>query len=342
MVRKTTKREPNITCVGPYQYKVVIRIKGYPTVCKTFENIEDARDFRNVTKRAMRRGNHIDTSQLDRITLSELLDRYSREVLEGMKSAAVRRSKVKVIKRHAIAGEVVGNITGMHIAKFRDERLKVVTGSTVRDELTLLHHLFKIARQEWGLPFPGNPVEAVRAPKPNRARDRRLEPGEEARLLAACKAYGGVIHDVVLFALETAMRRGEIAQLRWQDIRGNIARLEDTKNGERRDVPLSTAACRIVARQIRNIQDNRIFGLRSDSIGMAFRRACERAESGDGKKDQPIINLRFHDLRHEATSRLFEKSLSTEQVKLITGHKTYSMLDRYTHLRAEDLAKMLG
>ena len=106
----------------------------------------------------------------------------------------------------------------------------------------------------------------------------------------------------------------------------------DTKNGDPRMVPLSTTAAGILRDLPRRI-DGKVWGVRADSITQAFDRACRRAN---------IEDLRFHDLRHEATSRLFEKGLNLMQVAAITGHKTLQMLKRYTHLRVEDLAKLLG
>ena len=190
-----------------------------------------------------------------------------------------------------------------------------------------------------------NPVMKTRKPSvSNTARNRRLVDDEEQRLLAACEEYGGFIGPVVRLALETAMRRGEIASIRWRDVDLNnrIVHLYETKNGEDRDVPLSPIAVGIFKSlsKVRRI-DGLVFGIRADAITKAFGRVCERTKNQSGEIE-PIEDLRFHDLRHEATSRLFEKGLRTEVVKAITGHKTYQMLDRYTHLKAEDIAKMLG
>ncbi len=223
------------------------------------------------------------------------------------------------------------------MARYRDERLKVVRAQTVQHELHVLRHMFEIAIKEWGIPLTNNPVAMITPPKIARPRDRRLRPGEEERLLAACREYGGVIHDVVTFAIETAMRGGEIAAMRWLNVnlRNRTVYLETTKNGESRIVPLSSRATEILARRakVRNIKDNRVFHLDPLSITHAFKKITTMAG---------IEGLRFHDLRHEATSRLFERGLNPMQVASITGHKTLQMLKRYTHLRAEDLVKLPG
>lgn len=175
----------------------------------------------------------------------------------------------------------------------------------------------------------GNPVLAVRKPAPGKARDRRLLPDEEKRLLGECAP---VLKAIILFALETGMWRGEIQKLRWKDVEliKCTAQLLDTKNREDRTIPLSSRAIAVLKGLPRNINGKLFPGT---DISHSFTAACKRAA---------IKDLRFHDLRHEATSRFFEKGLNPMQVSAITGHKTLQMLKRYTHLRAEDLAKLLG
>ena len=135
-------------------------------------------------------------------------------------------------------------------------------------------------------------------------------------------------------AVETAMRRGEICDLRWENVNlaGRVALLPDTKNGTVRRVPLSSVALGVLAALPRRL-DGLVWDVKVDTVTRSFERACRRAA---------ITGLTFHDLRHEATSRLFEKGFNPMEVSAITGHKTLQMLKRYTHLRAEDLAKRMG
>jgi integrase len=146
-----------------------------------------------------------------------------------------------------------------------------------------------------------------------------------------------MLEPLVVLALETAMRLGELLGLDWPRIKldKRVAFLPLTKNGEPRSVPLSPKAIETLQRIPRNLQNQRVFWTwtRSDSVENAWRRVLLNAE---------ISDLRFHDLRHEATSRLFERGLSLPEVASITGHKTWQMLRRYTHLRAEDLAAKLA
>ena len=176
---------------------------------------------------------------------------------------------------------------------------------------------------------------------------------EEARLLEACNdARNHWLLPVVRFAMETAMRAGEMLEtfgtadpetgvrpqmttgLLWGnvDLGKRTALLPHTKNEEERTVPLSSTAVELLKGLPRSL-DGKVFGTTYEAIHLAFVRACKRAA---------IENFRFHDLRHEAASRLLEKGFNPMEVSAITGHKTLQMLKRYTHLRAEDLAKRMG
>lgn len=168
---------------------------------------------------------------------------------------------------------------------------------------------------------------------------------EETRLLEACAARPVKwLAPLVRLALATGMRQGELLALEWPNINldGQVAHLPDTKNGEGRDVPLSTAALQAIKDMVPQQEAGteselptagRVFPVRDDKVRREFPKACKAAG---------ITGLRFHDLRHEATSRLFEKGLNPMEAASVTGHKTLQMLKRYTHLRAEDLAKRLG
>jgi integrase len=179
-----------------------------------------------------------------------------------------------------------------------------------------------------------NPADNLKKPSSNPARERRLSGGE---LLALIKASSHTrnphIIPIILFALETGMRRGEILGLKWQgiDLKKRVAFLPLTKNGTSREVPMSSKAVTILEEERMNkysvpfpINDN------------AFRWAWDKL-----KKRAAISDLKFHDLRHEAISRFFEAGLSLVEVATISGHKDPKMLFRYTHLKASDISKKL-
>lgn len=270
------------------------------------------------------------------LTLATALERYSREVTPNKKGAANEMRRVRMWQRHPLGNKLLTELRPTDFAGFRDMRLaQNIAGNTVRLDLALIQSLFGVARLDWGVEGLGNPIKDIRKPKVSRGRDRRLRGDEEQRLLARYRERGNRRHEAIFqLALETAMRRSELVGLRWEDVRldDRVATLPDTKNGERRDVPLSTHAVQVLrSLEIRN--EGRVFEVHPDNVTLRFREAC---------KAKGIVGLRFHDLRHEATSRFFEKGLNMMEVAAITGHKTLQMLKRYTHLRAKDLAAKLG
>jgi len=322
-----------ITKRGPYQWQVKIRRKGYPVQSKTFETYQDAAAWARTIENEMDRGVFVSRKEAEATTLAEALERYESEKTEHKKGSAQKKLRIKLFKRSELASRFLATIRGTDVAKYRDRRLaEGMSPFTVNNELILLSNLFSVASKEWGFESLDNPVSKVARPKLPKGRDRRLAHGEEEILL---KHLPAGVRPVVQFALETAARRGEILDIKWKDVdlARRAIRLQDTKNGESRDIPLSSKALEILKRQPRKLRDDRVFPISGAHVSKSFRQACEKAE---------IEDLRFHDLRHEATSRLFEKGLNPMQVAAVTGHKTLVMLKRYTHLKAEDLAKMLG
>lgn len=216
----------------------------------------------------------------------------------------------------------------------------------------LISAVFTTAVKRWGYDFD-NPVRTVEIPSNGIGRTRRLEPGEYERLLASinkCRCR----HMPALFvlAVETAARRGELLKLDWKDVdlKTGTAVLRDTKNNEDRIIPLSSLARQTLKELPRSITGP-VFPLKEHQARSGFetarlraRRAYEKECKGTGKEPAPnyLTGLRFHDLRREGTTRLFERGFDIMEAASVTGHKTLSMLKRYTNLRAEDLARKLG
>jgi integrase len=261
----------------------------------------------------------------------EALERYGREISAGKKGADRERRRIRLLSRQPFAALPLAALRGTDLAKWRDEQQGSRSSATVRLDLALLSHMYTIARKEWGMGYLDNPVRAIRLPKPSRERDRRLEFGEEERLLAAASAIHPELAPIITLAIETGMRRGEICGAMRAWIRGQVLTLPDSKNGKARGVPLSSRAMAAMA-SLPSRLDGRITGMLPDYISKGFLAACRA--SG-------IEKMRFHDLRREATSRLFERGLSVMEVSAITG-LSLVMLRRYTNLQAEDLARRLG
>ena len=300
---------------------------------KTFTKKSDAALWAAETERAITLG--LPLGGDSGATLASVLQRYSREVTPLKKGADKELLRIRVILRHKITQTPLNHLTSTHIAKYRDDRLKKVAAGTVRRELGILSHALETARKEWDYYLPSNPVAGIRKPTEPKGRDRRLEDDEEKRLLGACRrSTNHWLLPLVCFALEPAMRRGELLTLEWKDVHVAQAwvHLSDTKNGSPRDVPLSSKAQAILT-DLPHDLSGRVFPVHFEALKGLWRRATKRAG---------IEDLHFHDLRHEATSRFFEKGLNVMEVATITGHKDLRMLQRYTHLRAEDLAVKLG
>jgi len=329
-------------------WEATIDKKGFKRLFRTFDTKAEAEAWAKVTESEMVRGVFVSRTEAENTTLSEALDRYEREVT-SKKKGFQERAIIRKWKFHPLANRSLASIQGKDIAAYRDQRLKEVSPNTVRLELAPISHLFTIAVQEWGMSGLINPVMQIRKPKLPSGRDRRLLSGELDRIIAA--SGSPALPDIVRFAIETGMRQAEISGITWDmvDLKKRTVTLLVTKNGDKRVVPLSTEAVRILSGLLRRI-DGKVWGITTHAVAVAYRRAVSRARTTyekecEEKKEEPdpsfLADLTFHDLRHEATSRFFEKGLNPMQVAAITGHKTLQMLKRYTHLKAEDLAEML-
>ena len=319
---------------GPYQWQAQIRKAGYPQQSKTFESRAEAEAWARALESEMDRGVFVSRAQAEQTTLGEALERYLREVTPTKKGAQHEERKIRRWQARDLARRPLASIRGADLAEFRDQRLaEGRSPSTVIHDLNVISHLFTVATKDWGMESLRNPVSYIRKPKRSQGRDRRLKGDEENRLLEAADSP---YREVIALAIETAMRAGELRTLKWSniDLEKRTAMLPDTKNGERRLVPLSSRAVEVLEGLAAQATGDDLFpDMSTANLSYRFRTLC---------RQQGVAGLRFHDLRHEATSRLFELGLNPMEVAAITGHKTLAMLKRYTHLRAEDLAAKLG
>ena len=319
---------------GPYQWQAQIRKTGYPQQSKTFESRAEAEAWARALESEMDRGVFVSRSEAEQTTLGEALERYLREVTPTKKGADREAGKIRRWQARDLARRPLASIRGADLAEFRDQRLAQGRSPyTVKHDLDVISHLFTVAVKEWGMESLRNPVSYIRKPKLPQGRDRRLKGDEEARLLEAAESP---YREVITLAIETAMRAGELRTLKWSniDLEARTAVLPDTKNGERRTVPLSSRAVEVLRGLADHAEGDDLFPtLNAAGLSYRFRALCRR---------MGVEGLRFHDLRHEATSRLFELGLNPMEVAAITGHRTLAMLKRYTHLRAEDLVAKLG
>lgn len=327
------------------KWRVRILRTGYPPIAKTFITHRDAQQWARLTESQLERGLYICPSEAQRTTLADALDRYKREVSLHKKSHGVEKYYIQHWERSKLAPLALSAIRGTDVAQYRDKRLKAGLSTTsVKHELALLSHLFSVASREWGMESLGNPVKAIRQPVMARGRERRVS---DTEIEAVCRFVNSDLAVCIRLAQHTAMRRGELLKLRWADIdfTKSVAILDDTKNGDCRTVPISTVAMGLLLGLVRRI-DGRVFGLTDSQVSHGFQVAVRKARKAyveeGGADERRLVDLHFHDLRHEAASRLVEKGFHPLEVMAITGHRDTKMLKRYVHLKPEDLALKLG
>lgn len=319
---------------GKWQARV--QIKGHAVRSKTFINKVDAERWAKQIEVEMQKGSYTNLVLAERTTFAEIIERYIAEVLPTMRGGKADYIRLKALARRPLAKLNMVSLTPQKIAQHRDERLKEIAPATVIRELSYFSSIITHSRKEWGINI-NNPVALVARPKNPQGRSRVLDAAETNALFEALRPAGRRsiwMLPLVKLALETAMRRSELLGLRWDhiDLQRRTIYLQLTKNGTSRTVPLSTHAVQILTEMPRNI-DGRVFPVTHEVVSQAFNRARKQA----GVKD-----VRFHDLRHMAITRLAEKLPNLIELSAVSGHKSLAMLKRYYHPNPELLAQKLG
>lgn len=324
----------NITKRGEYSFRVRVYANGAWQTA-TFDTLKDAQIWRDKKKA----GNELDPDKQQirkarlrqrearSSTILKALERYELEITPRKKGADVEQTRINKLKRTKFAAKSIYAAGPTEVIEAMEE----IGGSenNRRKYASLISHLYRTARQEWRMDVHNPVAGEIKLPSNGKARERRLVGNEADRL---DKHLKGELKQYFHLAIETAMRRGELLHLEWRNVHleQSKAILFDTKNGDSRSVPLSSKA-RALLKELQN-GGGRVFTITESQL----RKGWESATSEAGIKD-----LHIHDLRHEATSRLFEKGLNVIEVASITGHKSLAMLKRYTHLNPSDLAKKL-
>ena len=319
------------------QYHAQVRRKGYSSVTKTFLTKALATKWVKAIETDMQRGEF--KPRLD-MTVGQLIKRYQTDVIPKQK--AHQSALVRCRRLRRMLGKInLSDLSPAHLASYRDERLKSIKPNTLKRELSILSSAINTAIIDWGIPIPSNPVAMTRIPKYDDSRDRRLKDGEEEKLLAIAKP---VYRRAIIIAVETAIRRGELLNIRKSHINFDKQTLHipETKTDTPRTIPLSTRAIKALRDQIKSISDANVVQMERDPKLFSMSSPMFRHEIHKYRVKLDMEDWRFHDLRHEATSRLFERGLNVMEVALVTGHQDLRMLKRYTHLRAEDLVERLG
>ena len=215
------------------RYNVQIRKEGCPSVTKTFTSISIARKWANSIEADMERRIHVEVP--DQTTVGELLQRYQRQISPSHKGQQVEAYRLGTLKKHLGSVRLI-HLTPKAIASYRDIRLKEVSPSSLKRELTILSRVLTIASRDWGISIPQNPVSMISLPKADKARTRRLETGEKERLIQSANPE---LHRIITVALETGMRRGEILYIKKShiDFNKSVLLIPSTKTDTPRSIP---------------------------------------------------------------------------------------------------------
>jgi integrase len=319
------------------KWQARITRKGEQPVAKTFQSKQDAERWARQIESDIDKGSYTNQVLADRSLFKDIIDRYVQEVTLKTRSMREDTFRLKALARHPIAELKMTALTPIKVAEYRDERLQIVSTGTVIRELSYFSSIINHARREWGINI-SNPIPLVKKPAAPQGRNRILSTDELDRLFDSLKPRVKNANIWVLplakFALETAMRRGELLGLHWEqiDMRKRVAYIPLTKNGSSRLVPLSHAAIEILSSLPRNLK-GRVFPLNKTTLSAAIERARKKAKLED---------FHFHDLRHMAITRLAERLPNLIELSAVSGHKSLTMLKRYYHPNPEQLARKIS
>lgn len=339
---------------GTASYRVEVRLKGHPAQRATFPRLTDARAWARDTESDIKHGRHFKTTEAKRHTLADLVDRYIRDVLPQKKAGTQPNQRRQLAWWKAELGTyTLADCTPALIAEARDKLAHDPippqrTDSTPRYRgpasvvryLAVLSHAFTVAVKEWGW-VENNPVLKVTKPTEPRGRVRFLSDQERDALLTACRDSSNPwLHTAVVVALSTGMRKGELMGLTYQDVDLQAGRivLQETKNGERRVVPLAGPALALLKAhaKVRRIDTDLLFPGHRDNAPIDLRTPWETALKRAGIED-----FRWHDLRHSTASYLAMNGASLAEIAEVLGHKTLAMVKRYAHLSEAHTARVV-
>lgn len=324
---------------GKKSFHVRIRLKGQPLQCATFPNISKAKEYIQRTEAAIKEGRYFKDAEAKKHTLGDMVDRYIRDALPK-KPKSYQKQKMQLLWWKEQMGHLLmSNISSALVVELRDKLGREVlksgktrSPSTVVRYLAALSHAFSVAMKEWEW-LEDSPMRKVSKPKEPRGRVRFLDDDERSRLLNACKnSSNPYLYTVTVIALSTGMRFSEIMNLTWKDIdfEGQRIFLQETKNGERRMVPLVGYAHNLLKEHSkkRRLDTFLVFpAVRNSQKPASIRSAWETALVASN-----ITNFRFHDLRHSYASELAMNKATLTELRVLLGHKSPSMTARYAHL----------
>lgn len=339
--------EERTNAEGATTYRVMVRLKGHPIQSATFERKTDAKKWAQDTESNIRAGRHFQTTEAKKHTLKELIERYKKDYVGQLKSG---KDRIRHLNwwQGELGAYMLSDIRPPLIVEHKEKLLQETikrggkrSPATTNRYLAALSHMFTIGMKDYGW-VEENPVLKISKPKEPRGRVRFLSDKERKALLKACKAHSDTLYTIVVIALSTGARKNEIMSLCWSDVdtkRGSII-LHDTKNGERRTLPLQGHALELVKERskIRSLHTKLLFpSRRNPKKQMEIQRIWD-----DAIIVAKIENFRFHDLRHSAASYLAMNGASIAEIAEVLGHKTLQMVKRYAHLSETHTSKVVA
>ena len=332
--------ETRTTETGEKAYRVKVRLKGYPAQSATFDRLTDAKKWAAATESAIREGRHFKTAEAKKHTMSEMVDRYVKDVLP-CKTAKLRNDQTAQLYwfKSEIGQNSLADISPAVITQCRDKLLteqnqkgKIRSPASVVRYMAALSHAFTVAVNEWQW-LEDSPMRKVKKPKESRGRVRYLSDDERQRLLTACQqSTNKQLYLCVILALSSGMRQGELMGLKWQDVnlKDGFIILHETKNGERRRVPLAGHGLELLREhaKVRRLDTDLLFpGTIHANKPIDLRKPFENALQA-----AQIADFHWHDLRHCTASYLAMNGASLAEIAEVLGHKTLAMVKRYAHL----------
>jgi len=345
---------------GSIYHHVQVRIKGFPPQTESFDRVTDAKRWAAQTEAAIRQRRHFTVFEAKRHTAAEMIDRFTKDVLPNRPKQRRDLTSHLAWWKTEVGAHLLSELTPSVLSAARDKlskgktvRAKKRAPATVLRIMASLSAVLKVAERDWQW-IEASPMAKITKPVASRGRVRFLTADERTRLLAACEELGHpYLHTIVVLALSTGMRLGEIKGLRWELVdvseKRDVghAQLLETKNGERRGVPIAgaaLAAVRALAAKERKAQGLLFPSLRlkpksknEKEIPMDIRRPWEEAVATAKLKD-----FRFHDLRHSAASYLAMNGATASEIAAVLGHKTLAMVKRYAHLSESHTASVVA
>lgn len=338
---------------GAKTYQIQIRRKGYPPISRNYDTLQEARDQALLLESAVLKNENTNPKESTKWTIPNVIDWYRKNPNPHRKLESKKQfARLKFLEAE-FEHFTVTTLTPKILSKWIHKRLEINKPSTVYHYYVALKNALEYHAIQHD--YSQTIFSVVKCPSKPGERNRRFSVEETGKLFRAIKARGRnkkkELMLSVLFSLETACRIGEMIQLKWSEVNIDGRYLdflaETTKTKVGRRIPLSSVAVKILklfkeAHNPEGLGEVRVFScwsVNEHHLSRQFQLSCGRAE---------IKDIRWHDLRHEGTSRLFEwvnprtgQTLTDMEIASITGHKSMNMLRRYAHLRPSSIIPKL-